>query len=174
MSKYDQLSIERFPDGVALVKLNNPPLNLLNPGLLRELCELFQELDRDDAMRAVVLTGSQRAFCAGWNVTTRLEKDGNDLNIGQICYNRIESSRLPVIAAIDGHCYGGGLELALACDIRFAAEEAKIGLTEANFSLTAAFGGNTRLPWLILPAFLRASIFIRIRLAVSGRTSSSL
>ena len=67
MSKYDQLSIERFPDGVALVKLNNPPLNLLNPGLLRELCELFQELDRDDAMRAVVLTGSQRAFCAGSN-----------------------------------------------------------------------------------------------------------
>lgn len=165
MDQYTQLSIERFPDGVALVKLNDPPLNLLNPTMLAELQKAFDEMDRDDTMRAVVLTGSQRAFCAGWNVMTRLEKDGNDLNIGQICNNRIESSRLPVIAAIDGHCYGGGLELALACDIRFAAEEAKIGLTEANFSLTAAFGGNTRLPWLIGEANAKRMIYTAAKLS---------
>ena len=163
MSKYDQLSIERFPDGVALVKLNNPPLNLLNPGLLRELCELFQELDRDDAMRAVVLTGSQRAFCAGWTVTEKVEA-GSETNIGQSCYDRIESSRLPVIAAIDGHCLGGGLELALACDIRYASEKASIGLTEANISLTATFGGNTRLPWLIGEANAKRMIYTAARL----------
>ena len=117
MSQYNQLSIERFPDGVALVKLQNPPLNLLNPGLLTELCELFEELDKDDALRAVVLTGTSRAFCAGWTVTEKVEA-GSETNIGQDCYNRIESSRLPVIAAIDGYCLGGGLELALACDIQ--------------------------------------------------------
>lgn len=163
MGAYKLLSIERFPDGVVLMRLNNPPLNLLTPELLSELRNAFDELDGDDTMRAVVLTGSQRAFCAGWTVTEKVDISGG-INIGQSCYNRIESSRLPVIAAIDGHCLGGGLELALACDIRYASETASIGLTEANVSLTAAFGGNTRLPWLIGEANAKRMIYTAARL----------
>ena len=163
MDQYTQLSIEKFPDGVALVRLNNPPLNLLNHTMLTELQSAFDEMDRDDAMRAVVLTGSQRSFCAGWTVTERVDA-GKEINIGQSCYNRMESSRLPVIAAIDGHCLGGGLELALACDIRYASETASIGLTEANISLTATFGGNTRLPWLIGEANAKRMIYTAARL----------
>ena len=163
MGVHKLLSMERFDDGVVLMRLNNPPLNLLNPEMLTELQNAFGELDADDSARAVVLTGSQRSFCAGWTVTERVSA-GNETNIGQDCFCRIESSRLPVIAAIDGHCLGGGLELALSCDIRFASQTASIGLTEANISLTATFGGNTRLPWLIGEANAKRMIYTAERL----------
>ena len=150
MNEYKLLKIRRFDDGVALITLDNPPLNLMSPDLLYALRDALVELSADDTMRAVVLTGSQRAFCAGADVNTFgvFPRDMNSV-IGQTIYNAIENVRLPVIAAIEGHCLGGGLELALCCDIRYASETAKIGLTEANLSLIAAYGGMTRLPWLI-------------------------
>lgn len=150
MNEYKLLKIQRFDDGVALITLDNPPLNLMSPDLLYALRDALVEMSADDTMRAVVLTGSQRAFCAGADVNTFgvFPRDMNSV-IGQTIYNAIENVRLPVIAAIEGHCLGGGLELALCCDIRYASETAKIGLTEANLSLIAAYGGMTRLPWLI-------------------------
>jgi len=150
MKEYSLLKLERFDDGVVLMTLNNPPLNLMTPELMFELRDAFEELSADPDMRAVVLTGSQRAFCAGADVTSfSVLPKGTNALIGQDVYNSIENCRLPIIAAIEGHCLGGGLELALCCDIRYASETAKIGLTEANLSLIAAYGGNTRLPWLI-------------------------
>ena len=150
MKEYKLLTMERFDDGVVLMTLNNPPLNLMSPDLLFELRDVFKELSEDDTMRAVVLTGSKRSFCAGADVNSfGVFPRGTNTIIGQSVYNSIESCRLPIIAAIEGHCLGGGLELALCCDIRYASETAKIGLTEANLSLIAAYGGNTRLPWLI-------------------------
>ena len=150
MKEYKLLTMERFDDGVVLMTLNNPPLNLMSPDLLFELRDVFKELSEDDTMRAVVLTGSKRSFCAGADVNSfGVFPRGTNTIIGQSVYNSIESCRLPIIAAIEGHCLGGGLELALCCDIRYASETAKIGLTEANLSLIAAYGGMTRLPWLI-------------------------
>ena len=165
MNEYKLLKMERFNDGVVLMTLNNPPLNLMTPDLLFELRDAFSELGDDPTMRAVVLTGSQRAFCAGADVTTfKVFPDKTNSLIGQDIYNRIEACRLPIIAAIEGHCLGGGLELALCCDIRYASETAKIGLTEANLSLIAAYGGNTRLPWLIGEANAKRMFYTAARL----------
>lgn len=168
MKEYKLVKIDRFDDGVALVTLQNGPLNLMSPDLLFELRDLFQELSDDVTMRAVVLTGSKRSFCAGADVTSfKVFPEKTNTIIGQDTYNRIEACRLPIIAAIDGHCLGGGLELALCCDIRFAAEEAHIGLTEANLSLIAAYGGNTRLPWLIGEANAKRMFYTAARLSGS-------
>lgn len=166
MKEYKLLKMERFDDGVVLMTLNNPPLNLMSPDLLFELRDVFEELSKDVDMRAVVLTGSQRSFCAGADVNTfGVFPKGTNTIIGQSVYNTIENCRLPIIAAIDGHCLGGGLELALCCDIRYASENAKIGLTEANLSLIAAYGGNTRLPWLIGEANAKRMFYTAARLS---------
>lgn len=166
MKEYNLLKMERFEDGVVLMTLNNPPLNLMTPDLMFQLRDAFEELAKDPDMRAVVLTGSQRAFCAGADVNTfGVFPKGTNSVIGQQTYNKIENCRLPIIAAIDGHCLGGGLELALCCDIRYAAETAKIGLTEANLSLIAAYGGNTRLPWLIGEANAKRMFYTAARLS---------
>ena len=166
MSEYTMLKIQRFDDGVALVTLDRPPLNLMSPELLYETRDALIELANDDTMRCIVLTGSQRAFCAGADVTTFgvFPRDMNSI-IGQNIYNAIENVRVPMIAAIEGHCLGGGLELALCCDIRYASETAKIGLTEANLSLIAAYGGMTRLPWLIGEANAKLMFYTAARLS---------
>ena len=166
MKEYKFLTMERFEDGVVLMTLNNPPLNLMTPDLLFELKEVFKELSEDDTMRAVVLTGSKRSFCAGADVNTfGAFPKGTNTIIGQDIYNSLENCRLPIIAAIDGHCLGGGLELALCCDIRYASETASIGLTEANLSLIAAYGGMTRLPWLIGEANAKRMFYTAARLS---------
>lgn len=166
MSEYTLLKVQRYDDGVALVTLDRPPLNLMSPELLYELRDALVELAADDTMRAVVLTGSQRAFCAGADVNTFgvFPRDMNSI-IGQNIFNAIENIRLPIIAAIEGHCLGGGFELALCCDIRYASETAKIGLTEANLSLIAAYGGMTRLPWLIGEANAKLMFYTAARLS---------
>ena len=166
MKEYKLLTMERFDDGVVLMTLNNPPLNLMSPDLLFELRDVFKELSEDDTMRAVVLTGSKRSFCAGADINSfGVFPNGTNTIIGQSVYNSIEACRLPIIAAIEGHCLGGGLELALCCDIRYASETAKIGLTEANLSLIAAYGGNTRLPWLIGEANAKRMFYTAARLS---------
>ena len=166
MKEYTMLKIQRFDDGVALVTLDRPPLNLMSPDLLYETRDALVELGNDDTMRCIVLTGSQRAFCAGADVNTfkDLPRDMNSI-IGQNIYNSIENVRVPIIAAIEGHCLGGGLELALCCDIRYASETAKIALTEANLSLIAAYGGMTRLPWLIGEANAKLMFYTAARLS---------
>ncbi len=166
MNEYKLLKLQRFDDGVALVTLDNPPLNLMSPDMLYELRDTLVALGNDDTMRSIVLTGSQRAFCAGADVNTfkTFPRDMNTV-IGQSIYNSIENVRVPIIAAIEGHCLGGGLELALCCDIRYASETAKIGLTEANLSLIAAYGGMTRLPWLIGEANAKRMFYTAARLS---------
>lgn len=150
MSDTPLLNVE-IREQVAVVTLNNPPLNLLTPDLLAQLGNTVEKLSADPQIRAMVITGAgERAFCAGADVTTFhvLPKGTNGI-YGRMIMDTIENSRLPIIAAIDGYALGGGLELALACDIRIASEEAKIGLTEANIGLIAGYGGVSRLPWLI-------------------------
>lgn len=149
MSEKQLLQVSRN-GGIAVITLDNPPLNLLTPDLLAQLKTVMDDLSADNDMRCVVITGSQRAFCAGADVNTfHVLPPGTNGIYGRMIMDSVESSRLPVIAAIDGYALGGGLELALACDIRIASEEAKIGLTEANLGLIAGYGGATRLPWLI-------------------------
>ena len=129
-------------DGVGIITLNRPEkLNAINQDVMDDLYYLFDAYEEDPEVRVIVLTGGDgKAFCAGGDI------EGNRLN------TRIEKCRIPVIAAINGFCLGGGFEMALACDIRLASERARIGLTEVNMGVIPGSGGTQRLPRLIGPS----------------------
>ena len=142
-------------DGVAIVTLNRPDvLNAQNNTLRLELVDAFSRLRSDGDTRVIVVTGAgERAFSAGADirefleppVPTRFREDRKRVDY------RSEMDRCPqpIIAAIRGYALGGGLELALACDIRIAAEDALLGLTEINLAIIPGGGGTQRLPRLV-------------------------
>jgi len=144
----------KIEDGVALVTLNHPPVNTLTPELLAELDSTFDSLATDDAVKTVVLTGASRYFVAGADIRVLASipssVEGEAIaRHGQTILKKIEAFEKPVIAAINGACLGGGLELALCCHIRLAAEGARLGLPEINLGIMPGFGGTQRLPRLI-------------------------
>ncbi len=144
-------------DGVGIITLNRPDkLNALNGDMIDDLHYLFDEFESDPSVRVVVLTGSGKAFCAGGDIEGEVKMDVVGSYHGGIVGNklmtRIEKCPLPVIAAINGFCLGGGFEMALACDIRLASERAKIGLTEVNMGVIPGSGGTQRLPRLVGPS----------------------
>jgi len=160
MNQYSMIDTKVYDNGVVLLTLNKPPVNAICHELLNQIRALFEEMNKDDTLRAVVLTGTKRSFSAGsdmngWGVLPK----GMLPLIWRTALGAMESSRLPIIAAIEGHCLGGGLELALACDIRIASETASIALTEAKLGLLASNGGVTRLPWLIGEANAKRMFF---------------
>ncbi|MCS6897262.1 MAG: enoyl-CoA hydratase-related protein [Nitrospira sp.] len=139
---------------VARITLHNPPANVLNLSVLKELDQVLTELEKDDYVRAVIVTGSGRFFCAGadLNELARLTTVHGGVEFaerGQSLFNRIERLNKPVLAAINGVCLGGGLELALACHIRLAATGAVMGLPEITLGLIPGFGGTQRLPRVV-------------------------
>lgn len=141
-------------EGVATLTLNRPPANTLTPELLVELEGAFEELARDETVKAVVVTGAGRFFVAGAEIRVLAgiasSKDGTEMALrGQAILNRIEAFEKPVIAAINGACLGGGLELALCCHIRIAAESARLGLPEITLGIMPGFGGTQRLPRIL-------------------------
>ena len=142
---------------VATVTLNNPPTNLLNTGVLKELDTVFGELEADDEARAVVLTAAGRYFSPGADIKELSQLctayQGAELSArGQAVLNRVERFDKPVIAAINGACFGGGLELAMACHMRVAAAGVQLGLPELKLGLIPGFGGTQRLPRIIGPS----------------------
>jgi enoyl-CoA hydratase len=151
----DLLLVDR--DGpIATVTLNRPNvLNALNAALIAELSATFAALERDGAVRVVVLTGAgERAFAAGADIAELAALDTaidgeRKARTGQALTEAIEASRLIVIAAVNGFALGGGCELALACDIRVAAENAKFGQPEVNLGVPPGYGGTQRLTRLI-------------------------
>lgn len=150
MSEAQLLQVE-IRDRIAVLTLNSPPVNALSRDLLEALRVTFFNLGKNKELRAVILTGAgEKAFCAGMDTKCNFNAPkGGVGSYGQHVMNTIEQCPLPVIAAINGFALGGGLELALACDFRIAAEEAKLGLVEANLGLIAGWGGMTRLPLLV-------------------------
>jgi len=150
---YEFLLIEK-EDGVAVVKLNRPPANPLNTQVYGELYDAFTELEKDDSVGAIILTGSgEKFFTAGLDVKEVAGKSVPDyLTFGKfsrMCVDKIASVEKPTIAAVFGYVLGGALELALACDLRFATHDAKIGFTEINLGVMPGSGGTQRLPRLI-------------------------
>jgi enoyl-CoA hydratase/carnithine racemase len=140
-------------DAVALVTIDNPPVNALSAALLAELEAALEELDADDAVRAIVLAGGgERAFVAGADIkefpALREDDDGGPARALVRVGLRIEAGRTPVIAAIRGFCLGGGLELALCCDLRVCADDARLGQPEIKLGLIPGAGGTQRLPRL--------------------------
>jgi enoyl-CoA hydratase len=146
----DSLLVER-EGAVATLTLNRPNvLNALNIALLRELKAAIESISADESIRAVILTGSgAKAFAAGADIA-ELNALGSAIageqlaSSGQAVTRAFENARQPVIAAINGFALGGGCELAMAADIRIAADNAKFGQPEVNLGLIPGFGGTQR------------------------------
>jgi enoyl-CoA hydratase len=139
---------------VARITLNNPPANALSRSVINELEQVLNQVEDDEYVRAVIVTGSGRFFCAGADIheLTHLNTchAGTEFALrGQVLFNRIERCDKPVLAAINGTCVGGGLELALACHIRIAAAGVSLGLPEIKLGLIPGFGGTQRLPRVV-------------------------
>ncbi|MBM3672295.1 MAG: enoyl-CoA hydratase/isomerase family protein [Actinobacteria bacterium] len=145
---------ETRADGVAIVQLDRPPVNALSRALLAELADTACALADDAAVRAVVVTGAGKAFAAGADISefggpeeARAIEDGF-----RAAFDAVAAIPRPVIAAIHGVALGGGLELALACDLRIAAETARVGQPEVLLGLIPGAGGTQRLTRLVGPA----------------------
>lgn len=140
-------------DSVALVRLNRPQrLNALSDGLLHLLEETVEEAEADEGIRAMVITGAGAAFCAGADLGQLLERlDGRQGEILDFVrragrtFRRLETSRLPVVAAVNGTAIAGGFELVLACDVVFAAAEARMGDGHLRYGVLPGGGGAVRL-----------------------------
>lgn len=148
---------------MAILTLDNPPVNALRTGMLREVGEKVDALPKEGA-RVLILTGAgNNAFCAGADVeemgTMDLAAGADIQRAGQAVMDRIEHSDLITIAAINGFCAGGGLELALACDLRIAATNARFSAPEVNLGLIPAYGGTQRLPRVVGKAKAKELIF---------------
>ena len=139
---------------LALVSVNRPTkLNALDDRTIAELDAVFASLAADDTVGAIVLTGAgEKSFVAGADIGVLAKQgvlDGKQNALaGQALTLRIENCKKPVLAAINGFAFGGGLELALACDVRFAAKSAKMGLPEVSLGIIPGYGGTQRLPRL--------------------------
>jgi len=151
---YENLLVE-VADRVATVTINRPDkLNALNPAIERELQSVFEKLRDDDAVSAVIVTGAgEKAFVAGADIGELSKRDaiqGKEFAYqGQTTFTRIANCPKPVVAAINGYALGGGCELAIACHLRVASENAKLGLPEVSLGLIPGHGGTQRLARII-------------------------
>jgi enoyl-CoA hydratase len=145
---------EQHPDGVVLVRLNRPPLNPLSRALLAELAACARRLGQDAGVKAVVVAGSEKALAAGADVEEFSDSDAaREINAGfRDAFDALAAIPRPVIAAVRGYALGGGLELALACDLRVASESARLGQPEILLGIIPGGGGTQRLARLVGPA----------------------
>jgi enoyl-CoA hydratase len=135
-------------EGVGLITLNRPQvLNALNQALMQELAGAMEVLDRDDAVRCLVLTGNDRAFAAGADVNEFADATTAEMVRGYRfqSWQRIRMIGKPVVAAVSGYALGGGCELAMSCDIIVASETARFGQPEIRLGLMPGAGGTQRL-----------------------------
>lgn len=157
--------------------INNPPANALSSPLLRELSTIFDELEKDEEVKVIVLHGQGRFFAAGADIKefTTVETGADFAKLaqfGQNLFDRIEQFSKPVIAAIHGAALGGGLELAMACHIRLVSENTKLGLPELQLGLIPGFAGSQRLPRYVGVA--KAAEMLLTSEPISGQDAVSL
>ena len=140
-------------ESVATIRLNRPEaLNALNAELLGELADAISAADADDNVRCLVLTGSEKAFAAGADISEMVDKGfvdvfGDDYLAAEAA--AVVRCRKPIIAAVAGYALGGGCELAMMCDFIIAADTAKFGQPEINLGVMAGLGGSQRLTRLV-------------------------
>ncbi|OAP36314.1 3-hydroxyacyl-CoA dehydrogenase [Sinorhizobium glycinis] len=162
------LEIER--DGeIAVVTVDNPPVNALSQALRQDLCDAAEALDADPAIRAVILLCAGRTFIAGADVA-EFGKPPVPPHLPDVVA-RIEAARKPWLAAIHGSALGGGLEVALGCRFRLASPSAKLGLPEVRLGIVPGAGGTVRLPRLVGPAI--AAEMITSGAPIDAQTASS-
>ncbi|WP_040981752.1 enoyl-CoA hydratase [Oceanobacillus jeddahense] len=141
----------KVEEKVAYLTIKSPPANALSQKIISKLDELLTQIEKEDEAKVVVLQGEGKFFSAGADIKefTSLQEASEYETLaknGQDIFDRVEHFPLPVIASIHGAALGGGLELAMACHIRYAAADAKIGLPEMNLGIIPGFAGTQRLP----------------------------
>ena len=147
-----QTLLTELNDGIVTITINRPEkLNALNQQMINELDAAFDEIDSNEEIRGVIITGAgPKAFVAGADISeftgfTAQQAKAMSEN-GHRIFNKIESASKPVIAAVNGFALGGGCELAMACHLRIASENAKFGQPEINLGIIPGYGGTQRLP----------------------------
>lgn len=162
---YENILLKK-EEKLAIITINRPEsLNALNAKTIQEISAALDELNTDTSCRVIILTGSgEKSFVAGADIKEfsdfGQEKAEELARSGQnLLFNKIENLSKPVIAAINGFALGGGLELAMACHIRYASENAKLGLPEVTLGLIPGYGGTQRLPQLIGKGLANEMIF---------------
>jgi enoyl-CoA hydratase/carnithine racemase len=149
------LVVSEPPDhGVVVVRLQNPPMNALSRGLLKQLGDIARTLAADASVKAVVVAGGEKAFAAGADISEFGDQDAaRAISRGfREAFDAIAAIPRPVVAAIRGYALGGGLELAMACDLRVAGETARLGQPEILLGIIPGAGGTQRLTRLVGPA----------------------
>jgi enoyl-CoA hydratase len=164
--------IYRKEGAIGMVTLNRPErLNAINAKLSAEFEDLLDELADDGEVRVVIITGAGRGFCAGADIKDMAAGSEQGRQRSRRWryrfFNKLEDLGKPVIAAINGPCNGGGLEIALCCDFRIASEAASFGMGEVKLGIIPAAGGTARLPRLIGPA--RAKEFLYFGNVIDAR-----
>jgi enoyl-CoA hydratase/carnithine racemase len=139
-------------ESYAIVTLNRPPANAISEALIRELNDALNSVRDDDSVRSVIITGAgDKIFCGGADLGSAFS--GGDveafIRFGNSVMRKIERFPKPVIAAINGHAMGGGMEISMACHFRLMKESARMGQTESNLGIIPGYGGTQRLPRLI-------------------------
>jgi enoyl-CoA hydratase len=148
----------RVTDGVAVITLNRPKsLNSINMKLAEELEHAVDRVSDDDAIRVLIVTGGDKVFCVGADIKESINREMTllrQINVRRNYrfYQKLDDMGKPVIAAIAGHCLGGGLEIAAACDLRIAADNASIGDAHSRIGVIGGAGATARLPRLIAKA----------------------
>jgi len=152
-------------EGIATITINRPEaLNALNKQAVQEISSRLDDAEKDETVKVIVITGAgDRGFCVGLDLKAVKginAVDGMNLSLlGQRLTKKIEELTKPVIAAINGYALGGGLELAMSCDLRIASENARVGQTELNVGLIPGWGGTQRLPRLVGIGIAKEMIF---------------
>jgi len=159
MAEWQNIRVE-VEDQIALLTIDHPPVNSFNKQVITELDEAVDQVMADDKVKAVVITGGgTNAFVAGADIPEIKELIENPvegygeahefIERGQGVHVKIENATKPVIAAINGFCLGGGLELAMACHMRICSDRARLGQPEINLGLIPGWGGTQRLPRIV-------------------------
>lgn len=153
---YTTIKYEKSQNGIARITIDREDVrNVLNITVRQEIKTAIQAIDKDKEVRVLVITGAgDKAFIAGadvniFNGKSPLEMEEFTRDVGQQLFSDIEKLRVPVIAMINGYCFGAGLELAMCCDIRIASENAKFGQPEINVGFMPGGGATQRLPKLV-------------------------
>ncbi len=152
-------------DGIGVITLNRPErLNAVNTAMASELEALARQLRDDRTLRALIVTGTGRVFCAGADIAALETLKSADASYRfleglQLAFNAIEALPMPTIAAVHGLAFGGGCELALACDFRLLSSEARLGVPEIKLGLLPGAGGTQRLARLLPAAVAKQMIY---------------